>query len=207
MAIINSVVMGSAKNKVGEVVITTKNGRSVARKYQGSVEDRKSPAQLAQRAKLANMTLVSQAFLGVISNAFLAKGKYQSTVNAFQSVNLMSMPDTVQPNAADALTNATGDVLIAKGRLGLTPITATGSSVAIDINPVSNQLAVGDVAVAVALDASTGVATRQELAITAMHIASGSVTVPIVSNPGDFVGGWVYTKKSRKGSTGIVTAV
>ncbi|MDR0612201.1 MAG: DUF6266 family protein, partial [Dysgonamonadaceae bacterium] len=46
--------MGNARNKLGEVVLTTVKGKTIARKYQEHVSNPKTEKQVKQRNRMAN---------------------------------------------------------------------------------------------------------------------------------------------------------
>jgi hypothetical protein len=67
MAIIESVVIGSGSNRVGEVVLSTVKGRTIAKKYQSKVHNPRTLRQENQRNRMANCIALYKVPTGPIT--------------------------------------------------------------------------------------------------------------------------------------------
>jgi hypothetical protein len=104
MAILGSVVVGSGSNKVGEIVMSTVNGRTIARKYQKNVKDSHTENQVKQRNRFANCVMLYKVLAPGLKENFPGKNRYESDFNAFISRNVSKMPfDKIYGSAWEVL--------------------------------------------------------------------------------------------------------
>ena len=54
MAIINSIITGYGRNKIGNIVLSIVKGKTIAKQYQPIVNQPNSPAQIAYETRLKN---------------------------------------------------------------------------------------------------------------------------------------------------------
>lgn len=82
-----SLYWGKASGKLGETVLYTSGGQQRARKYVSKIANPKSPAQMVQRLKMANIVSAYQGLVAVTQVAFPNKSAVQSGWNRFAQLN------------------------------------------------------------------------------------------------------------------------
>ena len=99
MAIINSIVIGKGKGKVGNVVLTTLKGQVIAKARNYSPYNPKSDAQVISRTKMSNALLAWKFLAGFLSMWVGVANATESIYNAFVSAakNLMSNMISISP--------------------------------------------------------------------------------------------------------------
>lgn len=83
----DSLYWGKASGKLGETVLYTSGGQQRARKYVSKIANPKSPAQMVQRLKMANIVSAYQGLVSVTQVAFPNKSAVQSGWNRFAQLN------------------------------------------------------------------------------------------------------------------------
>lgn len=83
----DSLYWGKASGKLGETVLYTSGGQQRARKYVSKIANPKSPAQMVQRLKMANIVSAYQGLVAVTQVAFPNKSAVQSGWNRFAQLN------------------------------------------------------------------------------------------------------------------------
>lgn len=83
----DSLYWGKASGKLGETVLYTSGGQQRARKYVSKIANPKSPAQMVQRLKMANIVSAYQGLVAVTQAAFPNKSAVQSGWNRFAQLN------------------------------------------------------------------------------------------------------------------------
>lgn len=88
MAILRSIYLKGATQKLGGVVLYQAQGRTLARELAPSVSNPRTPSQMEQRVRLANVVAVYRANRLWMAGAFEDKKQAESDYNAFVSANL-----------------------------------------------------------------------------------------------------------------------
>lgn len=88
MAILRSIYLKGASQKLGGVVLYQAQGRTLARELAPAVSNPRTPAQMEQRVKLANVVAVYRANRQWMAGSFEDKKQSESDYNAFVSANL-----------------------------------------------------------------------------------------------------------------------
>ena len=83
MAVINSLVLGKAKNKIGNVVLFVLKGRTVARDYNASPLNPRTPLQTDKRNQYFSAKRVTRELLPFYKNVYYPGRKYNSVRNWF----------------------------------------------------------------------------------------------------------------------------
>lgn len=83
MAIINSLVFGKAKNKIGNVVLFVTKGQTVARDYNAAPVNPQTPLQTAKRNKYYSSKRVTRELYPFYKNVYYPARKYNSVRNWF----------------------------------------------------------------------------------------------------------------------------
>lgn len=93
MAILNAGILGTARNKIGNMVAYRLKGQNVARVYVDQISNPQSDAQMRQRAKLINLVAAYRANqFWMHYGAFENKQQKWSDYNAFVSANTDLQP-------------------------------------------------------------------------------------------------------------------
>lgn len=102
MAIINSVLTGYGRNKIGNVVLSIVKGKTIAKQYQPIVNQPNSPAQIAYETRLKNAGAAWQYCKSLFSNYNLGLRPGESSYNVYLRNALPLMPDNVLLSQAEA---------------------------------------------------------------------------------------------------------
>ena len=101
MAILRSVYLKGASQRLGGVVLYQSQGRTLARELAPSVSNPRTPSQMVQRVRLANVVAVYRANRNWMPGSFEDKKQSESDYNAFVSANLaVSLVATSKSEAA-----------------------------------------------------------------------------------------------------------
>lgn len=87
MAVLQNMWLRGAKKKLGGTVLYTQGGRTLQRELAPEVKNPKTPAQMGQRVKWANLVAFYRANAGWMPKAFENKKPTQSDYNKFMSLN------------------------------------------------------------------------------------------------------------------------
>lgn len=90
MAVLQNMWLRGAKKKLGGTVLYTQGGRTLQRELAPEVNNPKTPAQMGQRVKWANLVAFYRANSGWMPKAFENKKATQSDYNKFMSLNASS---------------------------------------------------------------------------------------------------------------------
>lgn len=83
MAIIQSILVGKGKGKIGNVVLSNLKGQTVAKQLNSNPSNPRTVAQTANRVKMANAVLAWQFLSDFMSNAKGLRKPLESVYNAF----------------------------------------------------------------------------------------------------------------------------
>lgn len=87
MAVLQNMWLRGAKKKLGGTVLYTQGGRTLQRELAPEIKNPKTPAQMGQRVKWANLVAFYRANSGWMPKAFENKKATQSDYNKFMSLN------------------------------------------------------------------------------------------------------------------------
>lgn len=88
MAIVNSMAIGKARKSVGNITLATVKGRTIAREKPAYVRNPNSPAQRAQRDKMAKIVAVWRSMGSKVGKLFTVIPGYGSAYNQFVKANI-----------------------------------------------------------------------------------------------------------------------
>ena len=178
MAKVNSVVMGSASNKLGEVVLTTVKGKTIARKYQEHVNNPKTEKQVKQRNRMANCIQLYQALARGIDVGFTNRNKQLSVYNSFISNNIELMETERYDNTGEIIEDARGPIIISTGNLGSPNVTYSDEKVIVDFGICRWKLEAGDPIRVFGLNFSGEILDMITYSITESDLTNGKATIP-----------------------------
>ena len=111
MAIINSVLTGKAKGKVGNIVLATVKGQTTAREYNPNPTYSDSPGQTLQRGRLRNAVLAWQFLNTFFKYAKPLAKSTESVYNAFIRMIVNLLPEITYATRAEAGAQALAELL------------------------------------------------------------------------------------------------
>jgi hypothetical protein len=88
MAIVNSLAIGAAKNSIGQITYSTVKGRTIGRQKPVHVSNPRTPRQVAQREKMANIVAAWRTFFFQTRPYWTVIKGYGSAYNEFVSKNM-----------------------------------------------------------------------------------------------------------------------
>lgn len=94
--------MGTARGKLGEMVLSRRNGQQIARTYVANVKNPRSEGQITQRIKLANLVAGYRILKEAIARGFENKPENRSVYNEFVSANLATNAVSLSREEANA---------------------------------------------------------------------------------------------------------
>lgn len=103
MAIINSIVMGKSRGKIGNVVTCNLKGQVVAKSRNYAPANPKTTLQTNSRAKMSNAVMAWQFLVTFMANAFAIRKPLESTYNAFVRLSKNLFSDAIADSGALAL--------------------------------------------------------------------------------------------------------
>lgn len=112
-----NVFLGTARGKVGDIVLSRRLGVQVARAYTSRVNDRKSESQVLQRSKIQNIAAIYRALRTFMQRAFESKPAGQTDYNAFSAANLSASKVLLPAGVSGA--GVVAPYLISRGTLQL----------------------------------------------------------------------------------------
>ena len=178
MTKVNSVAMGTASKKVGEIVFSTVKGQTIARKYQAHVHNPKTEGQVNQRNRMANCIQLYQAVAAGIDVGFTNRNKLYSVYNAFISNNVSLMGTKRYETVDGIIEDATGPIVISTGNLGHPDVTYTDGVVRIDFNSYKWKIETGDQIKITGLNLSGEIAKITVYTVLESDIENGVASVP-----------------------------
>lgn len=102
MAIIQSILVGKGKGKIGNVVLSNLKGQTVAKQLNSSPSNPRSVAQTDNRVKMANAVSAWQFLSLFFAPAKGLRKPLESTYNAFVRMVKNGLPDILQASRAEA---------------------------------------------------------------------------------------------------------
>ncbi|MCK9302575.1 MAG: DUF6266 family protein [Bacteroidales bacterium] len=202
MAVINSVAVGAAKGKVGNIVYSRSAGRTIAREYQPSVKNPNTPEQQAQRTRMSAIVGLWNVFSAPMAKAFKGRKRTTSTYNAFVSANVAKMPNAGDTDVATVLAGKPA-IEITFGSLGNVITTRESAAVVkADFSTCKNRLTVGDKLVVFSGNMAGEEVLITEQALTQEDITAGTVEINHDTEIEGFACVYAYTAKGNKSSNG-----
>lgn len=177
MAIINSVLTGKAKGKIGNIVLATVKGQTTAREYNPNPTYSDSAGQTLQRGRLRNAVLAWQ-FLNVFLQYAkpLAKST-ESVYNAFIRLIVNKLPEAVFATRAEAGAQALAELLYAGNYVTVSNIAAIQGDADITFNTNYFPWQSGIKLVFLSYDAVSGVRFVSVVSVTEAAWNAGMINV------------------------------
>lgn len=123
MAVINSTAIGQATNSIGNVTFQTVKGRTIGRSKPTYVSNPQTPAQVAQRDKLAKMVLAWRSGFFLTKKLWTVVAGYGSGYNEFVKKNIGYASSLVITDGK--LVTIPDGLYVSSGKYGINAITYT----------------------------------------------------------------------------------
>ena len=209
MAIFNSILIGKGKNKIGDIVLTTLKGQSIAKQINRSPANPRTVGQVSSRARMSNVVLAWQFLSLFLSYARYERKKLESTYNWFVRVVKSTMANTVFATAYEAAASLLALSGFGNAKLvDITGGTAGNPSVVVTFDTAGLPF-IPDAKVVVANFDSTNkhVVIATQLLLEADWNA-GTVTVPALVTATASAFAYIYSDTHKKQSNvAVITSV
>jgi hypothetical protein len=129
MARTQNTLIGRTSGSIGGVTFSTWKGINVAKSKATSVADPKTPAQIAQRARMANAVILFKALGTTLNTGFIEGATGKSAYNVFVSQNIKN--GSISNNPA-AVIGTAENFITSSGTLDNTEVTVASASAATD---------------------------------------------------------------------------
>lgn len=118
MAILKSLYLKGASQKLGGVVLYQAKGRTLARELAPAISNPRTPSQMEQRVRMANVVSFYRANRGWMKLSFEDKKQSESDYNAFVSANLTNSRVALSKSEAAAGAAVVAPYKVTSGSLG-----------------------------------------------------------------------------------------
>lgn len=210
MAIINSLAVGKARKSAGNLTFATIKGRTIAREKSAYVRNPQTPAQRAQRGRMAVVVAAWRQYGSQAKKLFTITSKYGSAYNQFVSDNI-ALYDGSELNPATGIVSLQQNTVFGKGKYNPSEIEmemdASDNIIIKNASQeIKDELKVGDVFGMLGYDVNTHEFSVFEIVLTeaqVQNIKNGtSVSVPYTGVPANMYGFFFYSP-SRNVSTSV----
>lgn len=184
MAIIQSILVGKGKGKIGNVVLSGLKGQTVAKQLNSSPSNPRTVAQTANRVKMANAVLAWQFLALFFSYAKGLRKPLESVYNAFVRTVVSDMGTTLAASRADAADNALGLELFSGNWFTIANISTGSAELKAEFNPSGLAWASSYRVVFMYFNSGTGVQKVVERALTETEFNAGEVSQATVDVTG-----------------------
>lgn len=127
MAILKSIILEDSRGKVGNIVTYRLNGQQIAREWNPEPYDPQTPAQMQQRAKLANAVMVYQVLRYFLQFTQMLRKSTETTYNMLVRLFIAYMDTFKRTDGFEAMQNLEGRLYGFSSWLNITYCQLTGS--------------------------------------------------------------------------------
>lgn len=185
MARLNSIMFNGASQQIGGVVLYSRKGETIARTRASQVTNPRTPLQMKQRVKLANLVMFYRANSSWMRDAFETKRKKESDYNAFVSNNLANSLVALAKSDVDAGAAVVAPYKVTSGSLGVVEMQLNGtdlvSNLLVGNLNITEDTTIGQLSQAL-ISNNEGVREGMQLSlIINLQLASASAGVPYIN--------------------------
>lgn len=177
MAIIQSILVGKGKGKIGNVVLSGLKGQTVAKQLNSSPSNPRTVAQTANRVKMANAVLAWQFLANFMGYAKGIRKPLESVYNAFVRTVVSSIDSVLADNRAMAAGLALTLQKFSGNWFTISIEEADNTQIAANFNPSGSSYADSYRVVGIFFNDITGTQKVIERALTLSEFNAGTVTV------------------------------
>lgn len=207
MAIIQSILVGKGKGKVGNVVLTTLKGQTVAKALNSSPANPKTPLQVASRIRMSNAVMAWKFLAGFfIYWMGVAKSK-ESVYNAFVSASKNYFSNVIAVSLSAAAAQLGSSNLAGVASAIISGIGIAGADLHVSIK-TSGLTKPDDLRVrAIMFDSVLGVSAISDRAVTLAEWNAEELTVVGTVTNTTNAGVYLYSSTERKASNAMFAEV
>lgn len=185
MAVLNSIMFNGANKQIGGVVLYSRKGQTIARTRASQVSNPRTPIQMMQRVKLANLVMFYRANSAWMRDAFETKRKKESDYNAFVSNNLANSLVALAKSDVDAGAAVVAPYKVTSGSLGVIEMQLNGtdlvSNLLVGNLTITENTTIGELSQAL-ISNNEGVREGMQLSlIINLQLASAGAGVPYIN--------------------------
>lgn len=185
MAKLNSIMFNGASQQIGGVVLYSRKGETIARTRASQVSNPRTPLQMMQRVKLANLVMFYRANAAWMRDAFETKRKKESDYNAFVSNNMANSLVALSKSDVDAGAAVVAPYKVTSGSLGVIEMQLNGtdlvSNLLVGNLTITENTTIGELSQAL-INNNEGVRAGMQLSlIINLQLASASAGVPYIN--------------------------
>lgn len=185
MAVLNSIMFNGARQQIGGVVLYSRKGETIARTRASQVSNPRTPVQMMQRVKLANLVNFYRANAAWMRDAFENKHKKESDYNAFVSNNLANSLVALAKSDVDAGAAVVAPYKVTSGSLGVIEMQLNGndlvSNLLVGNLTITEATTIGQLSQAL-ISNNDGIRAGMQLSlIINLQLASAGAGVPYIN--------------------------
>ena len=203
MAIIQSILVGKGKGKVGNVVLTTLKGQTIAKALNSSPANPKTALQVASRNRMSNAVMAYKFLAGFLVFWLGVAKQTESLYNAFISATKNLFSDTKATSISVAAGELGASNLVGSAAYSLTGCVFDGTGLIVNI-ATSGLAKPADLHVrTIGFDKAFGSVVIRDRAVTEPEWAIGELTVFDAVVGSTNAGAYLYSASDKK-ATNIV---
>lgn len=184
MAVLKSLIVKGGRKQIGGIVLYNRKGETIARELAAQVSNPRTPDQMQQRVRLANLVAVYRANRSWMKGAFEDKKDRESDYNAFVSNNMATTQVAMSKSEVDSGAAVVGPYKITSGSLPVIECTLNGTNLTTNINlgnfTITSETTVGQLSTAIINNNNGIVAGMQLSVIVNLQQAMASLGVPYI---------------------------
>lgn len=198
MAIINSIVMGKSRGKIGNVVTCTLKGQVVAKSRNYAPANPKTTLQTNSRAKMSNAVMAWQFLVTFMDNAFAIRKPLESTYNAFVRLTKNAFSDTIAESGSLALLAMSSRSIGLGNFATIGSVSLVGTSATIPFETGGIPFIAGTKVRIITFISTTGQNIIVDRAVTAAEWLAGTLAVTGCLAGSDVSFSYIYEPTSNK---------
>ena len=199
MAIIQSILVGKGKGKIGNVVLSNLKGQTVAKQLNSAPSNPRTVAQTENRVQMANAVLAWQFLALFFAGAKGLRKPLESIYNAFVRLVKNDMSTNDYPNRVIAAKESLISGLFYGNWFDIAITSFTASSVVLSLNNAGVELRSSYRVCAILIATGTEVQRVVDIPLSEASYVDGSVSVAFEELLGaDLAAAYVYDSMSSK---------
>lgn len=200
MAIIQSILVGKGKGKIGNVVLTTLKGQTVAKALNPSPANPKTPLQVASRNRMSNAVMAYKYLAGFLVHWLGVAKSTESLYNAFVSAAKNLFTDEIAGSLPAATAQLGTASLAGSSSTSITSMSFLGADVVVEFNTSGLPKPVGLRVRAIGFDSFYGVSAIADREVSNLEWTSGSLNVANLATGHDHSAAYLYSPADKKSS-------
>ena len=200
MALINSIVVGKGRGKVGNTVLTVLKGQNIIKSYNDAPAVSQNAVSIASRAAMSNCVMAYQFLATFLAMATGWKKSTESIYNSFVRITKSSFSTTLATSRALAVAALPDGVYGVSGTCSVVSIANTSTAGTLTINSGGLPFPIAVNAYILKMNSITGVNTLQTVVVTSTTWGTGVVPFVAVAAANEFILAYVQVPSNGKTS-------